>query len=103
MFYDLAHFHKGDGRESSASSSGGFYDRVDGNRNASVCSTTSKATPEGDITGIPVQKGSSTASQLESPSSVASDGSLNWNGIPRVRRKWIDVIEGNTTRVDLSS
>ena len=32
---------------------------------------------------------------LDSPCSVASDGSsTNWNGIPRVRRKWIDVVEG---------
>jgi len=31
---------------------------------------------------------------LDSPCSVASDGSsTNWNGIPRVRRKWIDVVE----------
>ena len=32
---------------------------------------------------------------LDSPCSVASDGSsTNWNGIPRVRRKWVDVVEG---------
>merc|ERR1719362_2848975 len=31
---------------------------------------------------------------LDSPCSVASDGSsTNWNGIPRVRRKWVDVVE----------
>ena len=35
---------------------------------------------------------------LDSPCSVASDGSsTNWNGIPRVRRKWIDVVEGKNT------
>ena len=95
-------FYKGDGRGSSASSSGGFNDRIDGNRNASVCSTASKTTPEGDNAVIPVRKGSSAASQLESPSSVASDGSLNWNGIPRVRRKWVDVIEGNIALVNMS-
>ena len=32
---------------------------------------------------------------LDSPCSVNSDGSTSWNGIPRVRRKWIDVVEGN--------
>ena len=31
---------------------------------------------------------------LDSPCSVNSDGSSGWNGIPRVRRKWIDVVEG---------
>ena len=31
---------------------------------------------------------------LDSPCSVNSDGSSSWNGIPRVRRKWIDVVEG---------
>ena len=37
---------------------------------------------------------------LDSPCSVASDGSsTNWNGIPRVRRKWVDVVEGKLTRV----
>jgi len=30
---------------------------------------------------------------LDSPCSVNSDGSTSWNGIPRVRRKWIDVVE----------
>ena len=35
-----------------------------------------------------------TATQLESPCSIASDGSTNWNGIPRVRRKWVDAVEG---------
>ncbi len=30
---------------------------------------------------------------LDSPCSVTSDGSTSWNGIPRVRRKWIDVVE----------
>ena len=68
-----------------------MHDKVDGNRNASVCSTTSKPSFSGDT---PVNPGSYASSQLESPCSVASDGSLNWNGIPRVRRKWVDVIEG---------
>ena len=86
----------GDGRGSSASNSGGLPERIDGNRNESVCSTTSKTTSEGDTSVIPDQRGSLTTSQLESPSSVASDGSLNWNGIPRVRRKWVDVVEGTT-------
>ena len=37
---------------------------------------------------------------LDSPCSVASDGSsTNWNGIPRVRRKWVDVVEGKLTQV----
>ena len=36
---------------------------------------------------------------LDSPCSVASDGSsTNWNGIPRVRRKWIDVVEGKIVK-----
>ena len=56
-----------------------------------MCSTTSKTTSDGDT---PVNPGSLTGTQLESPCSVASDGSLNWNGIPRVRRKWVDVVEG---------
>ena len=81
----------GDGRGSSASNSGYMQDKVDGNRNASVCSTTSKPSFSGDT---PVNPGSYPSSQLESPCSVASDASLNWNGIPRVRRKWVDVIEG---------
>ena len=81
----IAHYFVGDGRGSSASNF--LPGRVDGNRNASVCSTTSKTTSDGDI---PLNPGS----QLESPCSVASDGSLNWNGIPRARRKWVDVVEG---------
>ena len=39
---------------------------------------------------------SSAASQrtIESPGgSVTSSGDLSWNGIPRVKRKWVDVIE----------
>ena len=36
-----------------------------------------------------------TAPVIDSPSSIMSDGSNNWNGmIPRVRRKWVDVVEG---------
>lgn len=81
----------GDGRGSSASIPGFLPGRVDGNRNASVCSTTSKTT-SGDDT--PANPGSMTATQLESPCSIASDGSTNWNGIPRVRRKWVDAVEG---------
>lgn len=30
---------------------------------------------------------------IDSPCSVGSDGSLSWNGIPRVKRKWVDVVE----------
>ena len=71
-------------------------DKVDGNRNASVCSTTSKPSFSGDT---PVNPGSYPSSQLESPCSVASDASLNWNGIPRVRRKWVDVIEGRAVYI----
>ena len=42
--------------------------------------------------------GSEKVPVLDSPCSVASDGSsTNWNGIPRVRRKWIDVVEGRTS------
>jgi len=34
-----------------------------------------------------------TAPVIDSPSSVSSE--TNWNGvIPRVRRKWVDVVEG---------
>ena len=87
----ISHYCVGDGRGSSASNSGFLPGRVDGNRNASVCSTTSKTTSDGDI---PLNPGSLTGTQLESPCSVASDGSLNWNGIPRVRRKWVDGVEG---------
>ena len=39
---------------------------------------------------------SSAASQrtIESPGgSVTSSGDLSWNGIPKVKRKWVDVIE----------
>lgn len=35
---------------------------------------------------------------IDSPCSVGSDGSLSWNGIPRVKRKWVDVVEGKETR-----
>ena len=57
---------KDSGRRSSGASSG-----VDGNQN-----TSKRHQP------------------LESPCSVTSDGSsTNWNGIPRVRRKWVDVVE----------
>ena len=38
---------------------------------------------------------------LDSPCSVNSDGSTSWNGIPRVRRKWIDVVEGNSFYFDI--
>ena len=87
----------GDGSASSASNSGFQPDRVDGNRNASVCSTTSKATSGGDTPIIPGPVGTT---QLDSPCSVASDGSSNWNGIPRVRRKWVDVVEGTLYTAD---
>eukprot|EP00095_Tigriopus_kingsejongensis_P005920 maker-scaffold825_size91437-snap-gene-0.16 protein:Tk05920 transcript:maker-scaffold825_size91437-snap-gene-0.16-mRNA-1 annotation:"gamma-1-syntrophin isoform x2" len=30
---------------------------------------------------------------IDSPCSVGSDGSTSWNGIPRVKRKWVDVVE----------
>ena len=84
-------FFLGDGRASSGSIPGFLPGRFDGNRNASVCSTTSKTT-SGDDT--PANPGSVAATQLESPCSIASDGSTNWNGIPRVRRKWVDAVEG---------
>ncbi len=73
---------------------------VDGNRNTFPCrrkSSSSSAQVHKTTSGV----SSVTSPQgccLDSPSSVTSDASATWNGIPRVRRKWIDVVEGKHSK-----
>ena len=54
------------------------------------------STLEQDENGIVLPSRDRKVPILDSPCSINSDGSSGWNGIPRVRRKWIDVVEGKS-------
>ncbi len=76
-------------RQASSSSSGGGRSRA-----PPLAECASVVSPS------PFSGGANNCRPMDSPSSVASDASgSNWYGvIPRVRRKYVDVIEGEGTR-----